>query len=143
MNKKKIIWVSAIVVGLLVLGAGGFIGYRLLNRGPFGFQFGPGRGFVGRNNESGDRVFGEVLSNSNKVLTLEDQDGNKLEFDTNDDTLYFSPDDTLNTFQDLESGMQVSVLYESQSDGSLTALSIGSGQPSGGSRNFGNQNDDN
>lgn len=128
MNKKKIVWITVAVVGVIAIGAAGFVGYRIYNRSQAGFPGTPGRGFGGRFVREGERTFGEVVSVGNDSLTIDGQNGERLSFSISADTQFFSQDSSLNGLQDLEVGMEVSVIYESQADDELHALSIGTGQ---------------
>ena len=128
MNKKRIVWITVAVVGVIALGAAGFVGYRIYNRSQAGFPGGPRRGFGNRLQEEGERAFGEIISVGDDTLTIDGQNGELLSFNISADTQFFSQDSSLNGPQDLKVGMQVSVLYESQSDDELSALSIGTGQ---------------
>ena len=128
MNKKRIVWITVAVVSVIALGAAGFVGYRIYNRSQAGFPGGPRRGFGNRFQEEGERAFGEIISVGDDTLTIDGQNGELLSFNISADTQFFSQDSSLNGPQDLKVGMGVSVQYESQTDGELRALFIGTGQ---------------
>lgn len=128
MDKKKILWIAATAVAVLVLAIGGFVGYRFYARSQAGFRGGPGRGFGNRFVGEGDRAFGEVVSVGDDTLTIANQDGEQLSFRISAETQFFSQDSSLNELQDLEVGMSVSILYESLGEDELSAISVGTGQ---------------
>jgi len=137
MDKKKILWIAAAVVGVTVLAAGGFVGYRIYSRGQLGFRGGPGRDPGSKFPAEGQRVLGEVVAVTADLLTIVDQEGQQLSFALSEGTEYISQDNALSAVQDLESGMQIFVFYTDSSEGGLNALVIGNGQAPRGARNPG------
>lgn len=135
MNKKTIIWIAIAVVGVIALGAAGFVGYRIYNRSQARFPGGPGRGFGNQFRGEGERAFGEVISFGDDTLTIVNQDGEQLSFVVSADTQFFSQESSLNGLQDPEVGQEVSIIYETQPDGSLLALIIADFQRPNGFRN--------
>lgn len=124
MNKKTILIIAAVVLGVIAMGVGGFVGYRIYSRSQAGFSGGPGRGFGNQFLPEGERAFGEVVSVGDNVLTIINEEGEQVSIKVGGDTQFFSQDSSLNGLQDLEVGQEVSIFYETQTDGSILALSI-------------------
>ncbi|MEI7512087.1 MAG: hypothetical protein WCK01_01360 [Candidatus Uhrbacteria bacterium] len=132
MNNKLII--SCIIVAVL-FGAGGFYGgmqYTNANRvsaragGPTGQGFARGQGAPGMNGQGrggfGGGAAGEVLSKTDKSLTLKLMDGGSK-------IVYLSGSTTVNkmatgSLDDVSAGTNVTIVGSSNSDGSVTASMI-------------------
>lgn len=136
MNKKSILLIAVAVLGVIALGIGGFIGFRMFNRSQAGFPGGPRRGFGNQFLVDGERTFGELVSISDNSLTIINQEGEQVSINVGEDTQFFSQDSSLNGLQDLEVGQEVSIFYEIQADGSFLALNIGDFLRLDGNRNI-------
>ncbi|MFQ5921853.1 MAG: DUF5666 domain-containing protein [Anaerolineales bacterium] len=113
MNKLRIATIGVLAVTMLVPGA------------VFAQEEAPERP------EGGVRAAGEIsgVVPGQGAFTLTTRRGDELEFQTNDETKFRSPNGSVEDIHDLKKGMKALVVAAEQDDGTLLALMVAAGHP--------------
>lgn len=117
MSKKKI-WMTAVLALVMVFGIAG-TAMAAPDQAPASHPGGPGRG------NRFPHGIGEVISIGDDQFTAETRNGTEVTVFVDDDTRYFGD---LESFNNIEAGMEVAVLGAREGDLTILAKAVGAGE---------------
>jgi len=116
--KKKNVWIIALLALVMIFGIAG-TAIAASDESPATHPGGPGKG---KRNPKG---MGEVTSVGSDQFTIETRNGTEVTVLVDDDTRYFGD---LESFNDIEVGLQVAVMGAREGDQTISAKAVGSGE---------------
>ena len=116
--KKKNVWIIALLALVMVFGIAG-TAIAASDHSPASHPGGPGKG-KGR-----PKGMGEVMAIGSDQFTVETRNGTEITVLVDDDTRYFGD---LESFNDIEVGMQVAAMGKREGDQTIAAKAVGSGE---------------